>query len=161
MDDFVPKPIDVPLLKRVLGHWTTASGGAVGKPAHGAELEPPPGDLVVLDQDRLAVLRGIGPQNGWGILPAVVLAFVDSAPAEGQALADAHQMGDGVAVGELLHRLKGSAANLGATRLAERCGRLEQVAARGDIVDAAAIESVRRELADACDALSGLVAAPA
>ncbi len=162
MDDFVPKPIEVPLLKRVLDRWTAPSAEADGlQQTPDVKHRPTPEDLAVIDHDRLAVLRGIGPQNGWGILPTVVLAFVDSAAAEVEALTTAQQQGDGEAMGHLLHRLKGSAANLGATRLADRCGQLEQVAARGDAVDAVAVDSVQRELADACDALSGLVAARA
>jgi len=178
MDDFVAKPVDVALLSQALTRWVerapaetpsrpptpqnaaVASGPVHSRPAHGGSAHS--GSVRSeggLDEHRLSVLRAIGPADGWGMLPAVIDAFVKAAPETSDALRAAAAVGDAPALEALLHRLRGAAANLGARQLAETCGLLETaLGAEGAIVQVL-LDDVHRELADGCRALSALLAA--
>jgi CheY-like chemotaxis protein len=140
MDDFAPKPIDAEALGRTLARWV------------GAADQPP-----VLDEDRLTVLRRIGAPDGWGVLPAVIEAFLRSAPDHGSALLTARGDGDVEVLRAVLHRLRGSAVNLGASRLAASCAALEALLGDAATPDPAVYERLPRELAQACDALERLL----
>jgi HPt (histidine-containing phosphotransfer) domain-containing protein len=78
-----------------------------------------------LDRQRLEFLRQLGPADGWGLLPAVVNAFLDDLPVRRAALRDAVRNGGGQPLAEAAHQLKGSAANIGASAVAELCQQLE------------------------------------
>ena len=136
MDDFVAKPINVQLLAEKLARWT-------------------PDD--VLDRDQIDTLRGIGPDDGWGVLPVVIEAFVGAAADDWKGLSSAGRIGDKPAAQGLLHRLKGAAANVGATRLVDTCARLETEFQNGNPVDLPSLEPVRIESDRACRELSALL----
>lgn len=127
MDDFVGKPIDVDHLRRTLAAWIDGADATSREP--GADL--PAGGTAgtagtVLEPARLDLLRRIGPDDGWGMLPDVVSAFLDGAEPQLAQLHAAVAAQDGTAVAAQAHRLRGSAANLGAAQLAEACAELEQ-----------------------------------
>jgi HPt (histidine-containing phosphotransfer) domain-containing protein len=111
----------------------------------------------VLDDDRLRVLRSIGAADGWGILPAVAEAFLRSAPDHGLALRTATQGGDTQVLKAVLHRLRGSADNLGASRLAASCTEAEALLDGGAAPDPAVYDRLPTELTEACDALVRLL----
>jgi two-component system sensor histidine kinase/response regulator len=113
----------------------------------------------VLDPDQLAVLRSIGPDDGLGLLQAVAELFLGQAP---QLLGDLRRAAtedDPETLRGVAHHLKGSAANVGAVRVAALCQELESAAAgsttgggRGDVrlLDdlAAELDRVRLALRD-------------
>jgi HPt (histidine-containing phosphotransfer) domain-containing protein len=115
--------------------------------------------VELLNEDRLDVLRGLGPADGRGLLPRLVESFVADAPAALAVLRTAGGEG-AAALSEEAHRLKGAAANLGANRLAAVCAELE-AAGRGDgtaeIGDL--LDRLEIELTATCGALQETVAA--
>jgi HPt (histidine-containing phosphotransfer) domain-containing protein len=88
----------------------------------------------------------------------VIEAFLGAAPGHAAALAAARQAADIGEVESVLHRLRGSAANLGAARLADSCAHLEDHVREGRTPTAPEVEQLQVELAGACDALSSLLA---
>ncbi|MDQ0028515.1 PAS domain S-box protein [Arthrobacter bambusae] len=114
MDDYLTKPVDIALLDTALARWvrpTTPTGN-----------EPP-----VLDRGRLATLRGLGPADGAGLLPAAAESFRHGVPSGLAALEAALGGGDREALVQEAHKLRGSAANIGAAGAAELCKELEQL----------------------------------
>jgi len=155
-----------------------AEAESVGGPEAESVREPKPGtvretepagaggvllpDLVgpVLDPARLATLRSLGPADGRGLLPAAAQAFKgEILPSlEGIRAAAAH---GGDALGRAAHRLKGAAANIGATRAAGLCLQLEQVGPGSSGAGLETIELLEAELALVAEALDeALFAAP-
>lgn len=154
MDDFVAKPLDVEHLRETLRHWipdTSAPQASTTAPHPEA-----PTELGAVSPSRLEVLRGIGPADGWGVLPTVVRAFLDTSSrqlAELQAAADA---ADQETVRSVAHRLRGAAANLGADWLAAACASLEADA--GSVTTVRLLDSVKDELNTACAELESVLA---
>jgi CheY-like chemotaxis protein len=159
MDDFVAKPVDVQLLAAVLARWmTTASGAAPSSGVRDGADVVNPDALDVLDTGRLDVLRRLGANDGWGVLPAVAEAFLRTAPGEWDGLRDAGHAGDAAEAQSRLHRMRGAAANLGALQLAATCEALENALRSGAPVDADLLDQVRTDSGRACDALAAVLA---
>jgi HPt (histidine-containing phosphotransfer) domain-containing protein len=85
----------------------------------------------VLDHAQLAELRRVGPDDGWGVLPAVVRVFLEGADALAARVRGNVLAGELVAAGDAAHTLKGAAANVGAGRLVDASLRVEQAADGG------------------------------
>jgi CheY-like chemotaxis protein len=132
MDDYLAKPVDAAALEATLARWVpepeaplvpeplphalAVTGGA---PTAGPETIP------ALDQDRLAILRELGPDDGRGLLPEAVAAFRRGLPAHVAAVQAAVNDGDGPALAQAAHALKGAAANIGAAAVARVSAGLE------------------------------------
>jgi HPt (histidine-containing phosphotransfer) domain-containing protein len=149
MDDHVSKPLRSTDLEAVLATWVPLPRIAVpaGRPDEWLEGDSRHGLDGVLDsavvQELVTLLR-----DNARAADELVAVFATEARQSVAALADAHERRDG---GRLLadaHRLKGSAANIGAARLAAAAAELELAVGRGDAL------AVQAHLA----ALSGLVA---
>jgi PAS domain S-box-containing protein len=155
MDDFVPKPIDVAALDRALEEWTTtARGVAVTSPSAGLVDIPAPSSA--LDDERLEVLRRLGPDDGWGLLPAVVDAYLDETPEQVDAILCGARDGDHAAVGAAAHKLRGAAGNIGAAGVARLCAAIESAArASSPWTDDEALAGLADEVALANTALTG------
>ncbi len=133
MDDFIAKPVDVTALQESLIKWASA-------PA--------------LDEQRLSMLRGMGPQDGQGLLPAIVGAFLDDAPIQTEAIHRAAREGDNSGLQQSAHRLRGAAANLGANTVAELCANLETAATESSDTWPGLLARLDRELDRSQQALS-------
>jgi CheY-like chemotaxis protein/HPt (histidine-containing phosphotransfer) domain-containing protein len=157
MDDFVPKPVDADLLGQTVARWVGGSTGSTVQ-SRAPQVTTPP---AVLEHQRLDVLRRIGPDDGWGMLPAVVEAFLGAAPGHAAAITAASGADDIDGMENLLHRLRGSAANLGAARLADRCANLERLVREGRLPAPSEIAVLEAELVETCEALSSLLLARA
>ncbi|WP_332762270.1 response regulator [Pseudarthrobacter sp.] len=150
MDDYLAKPVDAAELEAALARWvpeqdTERSGPpepvALQReeaPQHESLQHEAPQLLAVtgggapaLDADRLAMLRGLGPEDGLGLLPATTEAFRKDVPARLAALREAVTDGGGLALAQAAHALKGAAANIGATAVASLCGELEVLGRSG------------------------------
>lgn len=70
--------------------------------------------------------------------------FLSTTPAELAALTQAVDRGDGAAVHQVAHRLRGAAANLGATSLSARCADLERLGEADRLGDAHTLLNVLR-----------------
>jgi signal transduction histidine kinase/CheY-like chemotaxis protein len=126
MDDFVAKPVAVDLLDTVLARWEDHDSAATSPTASNApSVDDRDRGADPLDRDRLEYFRDLGPADGWGLLPAVVGAFLDDMPARLTALQDGLRTGGGQPLVDAAHHLKGSAANVGAPTLADLCHQLE------------------------------------
>ncbi|QHK22476.1 response regulator [Pseudarthrobacter psychrotolerans] len=145
MDDYLSKPVDAAELEAALARWVPERAAELSAPQ---ELEAPQldnipqhhapgllavtgGDTPALDPDRLAMLRGLGPEDGLGLLPATTAAFRKDVPARLAALHEAVANGGGRALAQAAHALKGAAANIGARAVASLCGELEDMGRSG------------------------------
>ncbi|MGM9473381.1 response regulator [Pseudarthrobacter sp. YS3] len=122
MDAFLTKPVDMERLGELLAEWVPS----VSSPASGPALDP----------ERLEVLRGLGPSDGQGLLPDAAEVFRVGVQVSLISLRRALSDGDGDALEQAAHKLKGAAANIGAIRAAAMCGELERGAARNVESDA-------------------------
>lgn len=159
MDDFVAKPIDLDTLAGVLARWV---GAPADPPVPSAELDAGP-QVEAVDVARLTQLRGIGAADGWGILPAVIGAFLDGLPVQREAVRYAAQSGDGTALHKAAHRLRGAAANLGAIPLASVCAELETRGREGSRLDSVddLLDQLEQELTRSSSALTQALVQPA
>jgi len=130
----------------------------------GARLGPP--DAAEQESSiraRFADIAGPDPRaDEKELLAEMVGAFVRTAPETLAALRDAVHTGDAGAVAERAHKLKGSAANIGAGALADVCASFEEMAAVGALVATTehdpALARAAAELDLARDVLTTLIA---
>ncbi|GAA2167499.1 response regulator [Pedococcus bigeumensis] len=153
MDDFLTKPVDVTLLRETLDRWVPTSGETV------VDDESPDtrrlaslADTTVLDPSRLEELLDLDPGD-----PSMLLRFIDrfgpNARATLAGMREAREAGTAPELGRAAHALKGSAANLGATRLATLCKEVEDLGEEGVVVEQPALVAVERALDAAVKAL--------
>ncbi|MEU5695550.1 response regulator [Actinosynnema sp. NPDC020468] len=161
MDDYLPKPVRADDLANLLANLAAARAEPEvedATPPGSDPLEPEPDDVQVphprpeSDEREAAVrarLADIGgpdaPPEERALLAALLESFVArSAPALDR-LAEALRSGDVTEAIAAAHSFKGSAANIGADRLAGLVAVIEDRARSGDLPDPA-LEAVRREL---------------
>jgi CheY-like chemotaxis protein len=154
MDGFLAKPVGAEALGRVLREHLTGEAAAAPDPdrpptAAGTTAPPPPdGDAPVLDTDRLDELAEMG-TTALPLIQRAIDNFVDGTGAHIDALRGALDSGDAPAARSAAHRLKGSAANLGALRVAALAFELERLGEDGELDEAPAVLD---ELASALEA---------
>jgi two-component system sensor histidine kinase/response regulator len=139
MDAYLTKPVDIDELGKALNRWVPEAGQKAAAP--------------VLDPERLAVLRDLGPADGKGLLPAAAQAFRQGIGPTLDALRQALENGDVESLKNTAHKLKGAAANIGAGRAAELCGQLEDLARSEKKGDPAPLVLLEAELAQVDRAL--------
>ena len=145
MDDFIAKPVDLKVLSAAVLKWLTpvapgpAAAGVPDAATHGA-------------MRRLAALQGFDLDRGLGGLRGkatgylgLLRHFVESHTADTARLAGCLTDGDLAAARQLAHTLKGTAATLGADRLAEQAGALETLL-RARMAGCGAANSTRPDL---------------
>jgi PAS domain S-box-containing protein len=136
MDDYLSKPLKPEELGEALARW-------VGE-------GDPGGPQPVVDQARLGDLRALA----GGRFERMIELFVSDAAACRAALAEAGRDGDAEALVQEAHKLRGSSASIGATRVADACARLEAAAAGGALDQVTdRLAELDRALAEACAAL--------
>jgi CheY-like chemotaxis protein len=123
MDDHVTKPITLERLAAVAERWN--AGSAAGEPA--------PDARAVLDAGVLAALQGAERRSQAGLLARLIALYLRDTPAQLGALHEAVAQGEAGRVEELAHGLKGSSAQLGATRMAGLCAALQEAAGAHDL----------------------------
>jgi CheY-like chemotaxis protein len=126
MDAYLTKPVDMDRLGELLAEWVPPV--------------PSPAEDPALDPGRLEVLRGLGPADGQGLLPDAAEAFRQGVQSSLKSLRQAISDRDRDALGQAAHKLKGAAANIGATRAAAICSELE----RAQNVESGATEVLAR-----------------
>ena len=168
MDDFVAKPVNVDQLERtlerhlrgytepltpdtMLGHDAPQSSAALG----GSSDETLPD---AIDEQRLEMLGRLDPDGAAGLLSAVVSAFLQEAPTRLGSVRAAITAGGGTPLAQAAHQLRGSAANLGAVRVAEVCEHLEALGRAGTPPGPELLHQLQREMDVAGRALAGIVA---
>ncbi|WP_296603495.1 response regulator [Nocardioides sp.] len=151
MDGFLAKPLDVAALEAVLARYAAAEPEVADDPEASEETH------VVLDPERLKLLRGLGPDDGRGLLGAVAAAFTSSTPELLSAIRAAAEGRDEPGLRQAAHQLAGSAANLGAVRVAEVARRIEH--APGDPGARVLVDQLEVEYDDARWSLDRLMGA--
>ena len=123
MDDYLAKPITSKALEETLRRWT--------KKEEKLSQPPPEAERGLVDSARLADLAELGDDPSW--LPTLIRRFLDDARGRMEALSSAIDGGDLPAVAELGHALKGSSANIGATRMQELSTVLQNLGRAGTV----------------------------
>jgi signal transduction histidine kinase/CheY-like chemotaxis protein len=145
MDDYVTKPVDPIALEAVLRRWIR---GASSPPPQGAADSRAVGPMSeasgTLDAARLTLLRAtMGAGGDASVFAEVVDAFLADTAARLVTLRQAVTDRDTAVARQVAHALRGSCANLGASRLGElvqALGRLaaeERMVAAGELLDQA------------------------
>ena len=124
MDAYLTKPLqpeqlEAALTEHILGHI----GAHPDTPLSGSEA-------VFLDPSRLEALRDMG-AGAFTVVDRIVGSFVAGAEESLAEVRRAVEAGHSTEVARLAHKLRGSAANLGAVRVSELCFALEQQASDG------------------------------
>lgn len=157
MDDFVAKPVDVPLLYERLLHWLDAGAASVARggplPADAASVAP------LLGVEGIDAIGGLAAVGGKAAVYRRLLGvFADTHAGDGERLQQQVQRADAAAAAALAHRLRGSAATLGLIDVETAAAALE--GAIDDGVDAAALPLLAQAVVDAlADTLARLQAA--
>ena len=130
MDDFLTKPVDSARLASVLRAHAHHTGPVPVAPvAHDAAPAAPAN--AVLDPSRIEELLDMG-EGAEVLVHRAVDNFVSRVPeTRGRACRAAIAREDGEELRALAHRLKGSALNLGASRVAQVSLALEECRTRG------------------------------
>jgi CheY-like chemotaxis protein len=153
MDDYVTKPVPPEMLDALLRRWMV-SAPPPAAPSPAPLAEEPAGEAPIVDPRVLASLRAFEAEGSPGFLAQVVARFLESVPQRLPRLRDAILAGDAASMERLAHGLKGSAANLGARRMAGLChqievlGRARKTDGAGSLAEAAGreFEAARRAL---------------
>jgi PAS domain S-box-containing protein len=151
MDDFLSKPVDVRLLGKMLDRWV-APRAVAPTPAPDPEVPGPPGPASTA---RLAELLEDGVDLA--LVTQMVGRFETAATGLVAALTRAVGAGDALAAGQHAHSLRGSAANLGLSWLAEQCARIERAASEGRLPSDVTLDALRVAVADGAQALVAFV----
>lgn len=125
MTGFLTKPVRLDDLQRVLAEQLHDRAAVVPRGA-------PRGPARVLDPSRLAELAEMGAEAA-PLIRRAIDNFVQGAASSLTELEACWRSGDAAALRAGVHRLKGSAANLGADRVAEVALAVEQAAEVGDL----------------------------
>ncbi len=151
MDGFLAKPLDVTELGSVLARFARPEQGT--PPSDDREERPTDEARAVLDPERLLMLRSLGPDDGRGLLGSVAEAFASATPRLLTTIRAATDGHDGPGLRRAAHELAGSAANLGALRVADLARRIEGAADSGG-ADLALVDRLETEFDDARRSLS-------
>jgi HPt (histidine-containing phosphotransfer) domain-containing protein len=93
-------------------------------------------DSHVLDPSVIAAIRSLGGPGEPDVFAEVARLFLDDVPIHLTALSAAIAAGRSESVWQIAHRLRGSALELGAVRMAPLCAAIERAARAGSLDDA-------------------------
>ena len=138
------------------GSGVETAGREVSPNIEGADIAPAAEDLSRVDRATVVRLRGSGARGRPNLYSRLVGLFRAGSTAALDELRVALHAGDMAAARAICHKLKSSAANVGAMAFSEDVRRLEQLCAGGD---AAAAWSTYERLRSAHPALIAALAA--
>ena len=130
LDDYLSKPVDRTELSQCLARWLpdTSRTTPAAQPSAGDGSNPEADTLI-----DSGILQQLFEEVGNEMAPQVLATFITELKDQTAALDTASGRSDLDALGKAAHRLKGSAASFGATRLSTALAELEQAARSGDI----------------------------
>lgn len=100
---------------------------------------------ITVDVGTLQELRSLGDSVGQDLLSEVIELFVQDTEQQLVLLHKAVATGDVVAVGQIVHKVKGSSGQLGARQFVSSCSRLERSVAAGFPVRALDLDVVEQD----------------
>ena len=138
VDDYVVKPISVPMLRAALERSGEMAAARKGQ-SQPAPLAPSPADMLcdMLDDEHLHSFIDLDPSGEF--VAGLVTSFAANAR---QALAEMRQaVADGRAADAagLAHQLKGTSSTVGIREMTRLCAALEEMASHGALAGAAAV----------------------
>ena len=140
MDDYISKPVNLEKLEAVLERWVPEDHGAGAAPGAAPDDSKEPAVLEgtgsSLDADAIMSLRDLG---GNEMLSELARLFVNDTGSNLAALKAAIEKGDADSVKRVVHTLKGSSGNMGATRMAAICSEFKDISALEDLAAAPAL----------------------
>ncbi|MCW2502802.1 MAG: putative multi-sensor signal transduction histidine kinase [Actinomycetia bacterium] len=134
MDDYVTKPVDSAELQAALARWTAQDSAA-------ARAES--GDPLAR---RIRELLGRDTATDRDLVGRLIRSFLKGLPGHLDSIADAVAQADPARAGQHAHTLRGAAANIGATAIAETCQRIESMARDGSAGATAELPRLRDEI---------------
>jgi CheY-like chemotaxis protein len=140
MDDYLPKPVTLEHLRRVLGLWLGGAGerGFAERSAANASS--------VIDLDVIGRISELQVAGQPDIVAELIDIFLRTTPERIEALRTAVKQGNIKECGGAAHTLKSSAANIGALQLSEACREIEKLALSGRCENVAELlKSLERE----------------
>jgi Amt family ammonium transporter len=165
MDDYLTKPLDPARLFKMIETYAPSSQGPSGpesdpeKPAAPAQLagnasisRPP-----AVDYDTL-LNRCMGDPQ---FVSRIARRFGETIPRMWEGLRAGVAAGDAAATARSAHAIKGTAANVSATRLSELAHKLEELGREGNLTSAEAIVQQLADELERCKAELAAIGAPA
>ena len=141
MDDFLTKPLDEKLLASALQRASATVHAMPGQrpadstpsvPGSNSMDDPALQDIPVLNEAELEKYRIPDDPSA---LNELIELFLEDLPSRFTDLRTAAARNDVAALRTAVHTLKGSASNMGASRLASVCRNLEEKLGKGDVID--------------------------
>jgi CheY-like chemotaxis protein/HPt (histidine-containing phosphotransfer) domain-containing protein len=152
MDDYVSKPVKAEDLAAVLSRWVSRSGTGPQEAYASSEGEDEAVDSSIdpsvpsLDHDVVDGLREMQDEGEPDLLAELVEIFAEDTHTRLTDLREALDRGNAESLKQTAHALKGSAANLGARRMAHFAARIEELGDSGDLKEVAdLLEELQRE----------------
>jgi CheY-like chemotaxis protein len=142
MDDYLPKPVELEELARVLGAMAANAAPRAARTDAGAANAPA---SPVLDRRRLAQLNRLQDDENPTLVADIIDMFVNDAPQHLGKLHEAIDAGDAAALKAVAHRFLSSIENLGAVAMRERCMAIEQLGREGRVDGAAPLLAALEE----------------
>jgi two-component system sensor histidine kinase/response regulator len=154
MDDYLAKPVTLERLAAVVERWVAPNAAERA----GTVVPAPPEDAdPVLDRSKLAPLQELK-RGESRLLPHLIRSYLQEAPAQLATLREAVAQGEAGRVEEVAHGLKGSSAQLGATRMSRLCAALQEAPGHADLGQAAAqVAELQREFVRVRTALEAVL----
>ncbi len=138
-DDYVTKPIRVAELLAVMNRVTTGSAGP--------NLVAPP-TAAAADSNRLDAAGALERVQGdRDLLEELVHLFTDECPGNMKEIRQAADTGNADVLLRVTHAVKGAAMNLGALKVSEAAGKLEDMVRAGDLAHVSSlVENLAKEI---------------
>ena len=155
MDDYISKPIDHEALEAVLERWVPEVSVTPPRPPTEREPQLSAADPVI-DETRLSDLAKLQTRDGTSLLASFVAAFSSRSIDRIAAVQHAVEAADHEALTVAAHELKGSAATIGAVRVAAVSGEIERAGLAECRPDPELLAQLGAELEQANDALGAI-----
>ncbi len=134
MNDYVTKPVSPQALTDVLGRWLTEV--AAPSVADAARVSP----IVYAQESTVAIFDRAGMMerlmDDEELIQTVIESFLEDIPQQLAALQEYFKADDAAGIELKAHTIKGASSNVGAERLRETAGKIEQAAKTGDLAAA-------------------------
>ena len=140
MDDYISKPVKAEVLREVLGSWI-GEGAGLAEASTSAPEEPP------LDLSVIEVLPSLQVEGEPDVLRELVHMFLEDATKRLETMREGTDEQDAQRLRQEAHALKGSSANMGATRIARISSELESIGRSDDLTHASRLlDALEEEL---------------